>query len=281
MSNPKAFGCWVILYRGAGLLQSLQDGFDPRIAFRDLLLVEIVQVQGLSQGEDVLFPVVADQGLANRLDRGVAPAVPIRGQGVRVALARHECPDDAHPGRPGDVRDDVVDLQVHLGQRLLHVLDVRGRVIQQALALPQVRPQLGDLALRPEAAPEQPILVQALQPFGVADVALAPRDVPGVAGVGQHDLEPALLEDLVGRDPVDPGRLHGDGLDPARLEPVGEPVQLAGDGAEGPHRLRVTLRIDGRHMHRGTDIDGRRVGMDGGQTMPATGTLGLSHGTHS
>jgi hypothetical protein len=123
--------------------------------------------------------------------------------------------------------------------------------------------------------------VQPLQPLSVADVALAPRDVLGVAGVDQHDLEPALLEDLVGRDPVDSGRLHGDGLDPAALEPVGEPVQLAGDGAEGPHRLRVTLRTDGRHMHRGTNIDGRRVGMDGRQITPAVGSLDLSHGTHS
>ena len=105
--------------------------------------------------------------------------------------------------------------------------------------------------------------MQALQPLSVADVALAPRDVLGVAGVDQHDLEPALLEDLVGRDPVDPGRLQGDGFDPALLEPVGEPVQFVGDGAEGSHRLRITLWADGRHMHRGADIDGRRVGMDG------------------
>jgi hypothetical protein len=185
------------------------------------------------------------------------------------------------PGRPGDVRDDVVDLQVHLGQRLLHVLDVRGRVIQQALALAQVGPQCGDLTLGTEAAPEQTILVQALQPLSIADVALAPRDVLGVAGVDQHDLEPALLEDLVGRDPVNPGRLHGDGFDPALLEPVGEPVQLAGDGAEGSHRLRITVWADGRHMHRGTNIDGRRVGMDGRQITSAIGSLDLSHGTHS
>jgi len=44
-----------------------------------------------------------------------------------------------------------MELQVHLGQRLLHVLDVGGRLIEQPLALAQIAPQGRDLALGPEA----------------------------------------------------------------------------------------------------------------------------------
>ena len=99
----------------------------------------------------MFFAVVADQRLADCLDRRVAAPVPIGGQHVRIALAVHDRADDAHPGHAGDVRDDVMELQVHLRQRLLHVLDVRRRVIQQPLALTQIGPQRRDLALRPEA----------------------------------------------------------------------------------------------------------------------------------
>ena len=87
------------------------------------------------------------------------------------------------PVDAGDVRHDVVELQVHLRQRLLHVLDVRGSVIQQALALAQIGPHDRNFALRPEAGPEQSILMQTLQPLGVADVGLAAWHVLGIAGV--------------------------------------------------------------------------------------------------
>ena len=45
-------------------------------------------------------------------------------QHVRVALAREDGADDAQPGGAGDVGDDVVELNIHLCQRLLHMLDV-------------------------------------------------------------------------------------------------------------------------------------------------------------
>ena len=80
--------------------------------------------------------------------RGLAALVAQGGQHGRVSLAGHDGADDAQAGRAGDVGDDVVQLQVHLRQRLLHVLDVRRGVVQQALALAQVGAQRGDLGLR-------------------------------------------------------------------------------------------------------------------------------------
>ena len=45
-----------------------------------------------------------------------------------------------------------MELQVHLRQGLLHVLDVGGRIVDQPLTLAQIGAQSRNLAIRPEAA---------------------------------------------------------------------------------------------------------------------------------
>jgi hypothetical protein len=57
-----------------------------------------------------------------------------------VALPSHDRADDGHARHAGDVCHHVMELQVHLGQRFLHVLDVGGRRIQQALTQPEIGP---------------------------------------------------------------------------------------------------------------------------------------------
>lgn len=176
----------------------------------------------------------------------------------------------------------MVQLQVHLRRRLLHVLDMRGRVIQQPFTLAQIIPKRRNPGFRPEAGPQQPVLVQPLQPFGVADVGLAPGHVLGVAGIDQHHREPTLFQHLEDRDPVNPGALHRDRPDAAVFEPVGEPMQVGGEGAEPPHRLRVAARLDGCHMQGGTDVDRGRMVVDGRHLLfPAAGLLRFDHGTPS
>jgi hypothetical protein len=58
----------------------------------------------------------------------------------RLTLAGYEGTDDPHASGAGYIRYHVMQLQIHLHERLLHVLDVRGRMVQQPLALPQVVP---------------------------------------------------------------------------------------------------------------------------------------------
>ena len=84
----------------------------------------------------------------------------------------------------------------------------------------------------------------------------------GVTGVDQQNLEAALLQELKHRNPVDPGRLHGDRLDPALLEPVRQTIKIIGEGAERADRLRSAIRSDRRDMHLRPHVDGPR--MDGG-----------------
>jgi len=86
----------------------------------------------------VLLPIVSDQRPANSLFRRLDAQIAQRCQGHRVALTRQDGADDAHAGGASDVGDDVVQLQVHLHQRLLHVLDMGGRVVKQAFPLAKI-----------------------------------------------------------------------------------------------------------------------------------------------
>src|SRR6266852_4517247 len=81
--------------------------------------------------------------------------------------------------------------------------------------------------------------MEFLQPLAVLDVALASAYVVHVAGVDQHYLNAARLEDLVDRDPVDPGRFERHGLDPALHQPLGQALKVGGEGAEFTHRLWI------------------------------------------
>ena len=59
----------------------------------------------------MLLPVVADQGRAEGLGRGLAARVAVGRQGVRIALAGHESPEDAQARHARHVRDDVMELR--------------------------------------------------------------------------------------------------------------------------------------------------------------------------
>ena len=65
--------------------------------------------------------------------------VAVRGQHARITLTRHDGADDLLPGLADDVADDVGQLQVHLRERLLHMLHVAGLRAQQHRALTRDR----------------------------------------------------------------------------------------------------------------------------------------------
>ena len=105
-----------------------------------------------------LTPVSGQRGSDLGL-RGMAAPISMGGQDGRISFTRNHGADDTHPGLARDVGHHVMELNVHLHQRLLHVLDVRRPVVQQALALAQIGAQCGQLALGSEAGAQQPIFV--------------------------------------------------------------------------------------------------------------------------
>jgi hypothetical protein len=87
--------------------------------------------------------------------------------------------------------------------------------------------------------------VELLEPLAVLHVALAAGDGFDVTGVDELHLEAPGLKDLEERDPVDPRGLHGDGVDPTLLEPIGQPLEIGGEALKAAHGLRIAVRGDG------------------------------------
>ena len=120
---------------GCNVSKTSQDHLDPQIAFRDLRVVGVVKLQRLSERKDMLLtPVSGQRGSDLRL-RGMAAPITMGGQYGRISFTRNHGADDPHAGFARDVGHHVMELNVHLHQRLLHMLDVRRAVVQQALAL--------------------------------------------------------------------------------------------------------------------------------------------------
>lgn len=80
------------------------------VACLNLGLVEVVKLQRLCQGKDVLLAVIADQCGFDRVHRGFAADIPERGKNLRIALAGDDGTDDPHAGRTSDVGDDMMKL---------------------------------------------------------------------------------------------------------------------------------------------------------------------------
>ena len=104
--------------------------------------------------------------------------------------------------------------------------------------------------------------MQVLEPLAIEHIALASGHVLDVPRVDQADLEAMLLKDVEERNPVDPGRLHGDGLDAALFEPSGEPLEVDGECAETANGFGVAVGGNGDVDFRGADIDAGRVVTD-------------------
>jgi hypothetical protein len=128
--------------------------------------------------------------------------------------------------------------------------------------MPEIRAQRDDGVDRPKAPPQQPHAVQFAQPLAIRHIALPPRDVFHVPGIDEVHLKPTRFEDLVDRDPVDPGRFHRDARHAAGREPVREPVEVGREGRERSHGHRIPIGRHGHEMFRGTTINARNMGVD-------------------
>jgi hypothetical protein len=112
-------------------------------------------------------------------------------------------------GLARDIADDMVQLEIHLGQSFLHMLNMRSGHLDQAVPVAQQGTHRPDGLRGMKGAPQQSHRVQVLQPLAVGHVALAPGDILHMPGVDQTDFHTSLLQDLEQRNPVDPRGLHG------------------------------------------------------------------------
>jgi hypothetical protein len=107
------------------------------------------------------------------------------------------------------------------------------------LTLPHYCAHHADFASRPPGRAQQSETHELLQPLTILYVALAPPHVLHLPRIDEPDCQPALLEHLVNRYPVDSGGFERHDIDAAREQPVGHRVQVTGHRAELAHRLVV------------------------------------------
>jgi hypothetical protein len=83
-------------------------------------------------------------------------------------------------------------------------------------------------------------------------------------GVDEFDVEAAFFEDLEEGDPVDAGGLHGDGGHAAGGEPVGQGVEVGGEGFELSDVLALGIGAgwDRDEVRVGADVDAGGMGED-------------------
>jgi hypothetical protein len=74
-------------------------------------------------------------------------------------------------------------------------------------------------------------------------------------GIDQQHLEAAALEQFEQWDPVDTRRLHRHGANAALFEPLGQTLQIGGEGGKLAHRLLIAIGGDGNKVAGGPDID--------------------------
>ena len=87
---------------------------------------EVVALHGLFEGEQMLLAPRPLKARGDRIGVGLDAPVAQRRQALWVTLAVDDRAQDALAGQSRDVGDHRVELDVHLGQRLLHVQDAAG-----------------------------------------------------------------------------------------------------------------------------------------------------------
>ena len=121
--------------------------FDSKITGAEFFLIDVVQLNGLRQREQMFVPVVTFEGFGDGLYAAFASMMAELGELLRITLPGNNGADDPHAGHSSDVTDHIVQQQIHLAQSLLHVLDVRGGIPNQVVPLTQMRPQGADLCV--------------------------------------------------------------------------------------------------------------------------------------
>jgi len=238
---------------------------DLAVALGDKGLVMAPGSQGLLEDKEQFWTPVALEGAGDEVAGGFNAMVFEGGELLWVTLAGQDGIEDGQAGDTGQIADDVVDLEIHLGQGLLKVLDVGGSVADQGGAMAQEGADGTDMFWRPEAGAEQPDRMEILEPLTIGDVGFAAGEIFAMAGVDQANFQSGGFEDLEEGNPIDAGRFHGEGFNATGFEPVAQLEQIIGEGGEGADGFGIGIVRNGDLDLGGADVDAGGVGMEGGQ----------------
>src|SRR5215831_2028071 len=125
--------------------------------------------------------------------------------------------------------------------------------------------------------------MKTLQPLAIGNIGPAAGHVLKIPGVDQTYFQTGSLQNLERRYPIDAGRFHGYGLNPALVKPRGKRVQLRGEGAKRSHRLRVAIHGNGGKNLVGSNVQSSGVRIQNGNPfwlVAPAGTLRFALSRH-
>ena len=235
------------------------------IAGIDLLLVMEPGVVGLAEGEEMFGEPVAVEAAGDDIFGSFDAWILERGQGERIALPGEDGLEDGLAGDAGEIADDVVELNIHLGERLLEEADLIGGTTEEPVAMTEDRADGTNGFGRAKAGAQETDGMEILEPLAILDVRFTAGQIFAMPGVDQTDFQPGRFEDLEEGDPVNAGGFHGDGGDAGGFEPVAELEQGIGEGLEGTNGVGIRTGGNGDPDFASPDINAGGVGVKGGE----------------
>src|SRR5882672_1988397 len=114
----------------------------------------------------------------------------------RISLTCQNRIQNRLPTGSREVAQNVVNLQVHLAKRFLHMQDVLGGHLQQTCSMSPEGTHRTDVHAWAEAGSQQSNRVQVLNPLTIGDVAFAAGNTFQVARIDQINFQTSCFEYL-------------------------------------------------------------------------------------
>ena len=175
-----------------------RDRFESPLQFGvdvgDLFLEELMPLESLAQAEEVLGAIVAGERFDERRRGRLDALVAMLGQRGGITFTVEDGRDDRRASLTGDVGENVMNLEVHLIERLVDMLNVPAGVAHERVALAPECSHATHFGGGAKSRPEETNGVQVLEPLAVHHVCFATGHVLHVAGIDQANLDLRLLE---------------------------------------------------------------------------------------
>lgn len=249
-------------------IKGAEDTLDFLIAVGHLLLGKIVELQRLCQRADMFGPVIPRQRFGTGSLPGLNTLVTRRRQGPRVALASHNRADHAHPRHACHLTHHVVQVEMHLVERLWHMLHMLHRHLEQTGTMAHQTPELTEGRRRTKRRGSQPITMQPLQPSTIAASRFrASRDSLDVTSLDEGACKPTGCKKLKQGHPGHPRGCHDDRGDPTGRQPIGQPMQVTGKRAKFLDGLGIAIGGHTDPVLFSPDIDAGGMRVDDGHSL--------------
>jgi hypothetical protein len=96
------------------------------------------------------------------------PTITQFGQDSRVSLSCQDRIQDSQSSLSGNIRDDILQTQIHLGHCFLHMLYVAGGIANKSIAVTQQSSKRTHVLLGPEGSLQQTASMKILYPLAVS-----------------------------------------------------------------------------------------------------------------